>query len=39
VLATAIVSGSRPELRGRLRAWRAAQTEQVLADPDPRVER
>ena len=30
LLATAIVSASRPELRERLRAWRAAQTEQVL---------
>ncbi len=36
-LAAAIVSGSRPELRERLRAWRAARTEAVLADPDPRM--
>ena len=38
LLATAIVSSGRPELRERLRAWRARQTEQVLAAPDPRVE-
>ena len=31
-----IVSAGRPELRARLRAWRAAQTEQVLSAPDPR---
>ena len=37
LLATSIVSGSRPELRERLRQWRAARTEAVLADPDPRV--
>jgi 5-(carboxyamino)imidazole ribonucleotide mutase len=38
LLSAAIVSASRPELRARLRAWRAAQTDQVLAAPDPRVE-
>jgi 5-(carboxyamino)imidazole ribonucleotide mutase len=36
VLATAIVSGSRPELRERLRSWRAQRTADVLAHPDPR---
>ena len=36
LLATAIVSANRPELRERLRAWRHAQTDAVLADPDPR---
>ena len=36
LLATAIVSTGRPELRARLQAWRAAQTEAVLAAPDPR---
>jgi 5-(carboxyamino)imidazole ribonucleotide mutase len=38
LLAAAIVSTGRPELRERLRAWRAKQTDQVLAAPDPRVE-
>jgi 5-(carboxyamino)imidazole ribonucleotide mutase len=36
LLAAAIVSGSRPELRERLRAWRQQQTDEVLAQPDPR---
>jgi len=36
LLAAAIVSGSRPELRERLRAWRQRQTDEVLAHPDPR---
>lgn len=36
LLAAAIVSTSRPEIRERLRAWRAAQTDAVLANPDPR---
>jgi 5-(carboxyamino)imidazole ribonucleotide mutase len=36
LLAAAIVSGSRPELRERLRAWRQRQTDDVLAHPDPR---
>jgi 5-(carboxyamino)imidazole ribonucleotide mutase len=36
LLATAIVSTARPEVRERLRAWRAAQTQAVLAAPDPR---
>jgi 5-(carboxyamino)imidazole ribonucleotide mutase len=37
LLATAIVSASRPELRARLREWREAQTAAVLAEPDPRA--
>jgi len=34
LLATAIVARTRPELRERLRAWRAARTEEVLGDTD-----
>ncbi len=37
VLAAAIVSQGRPELRERLRAWREARTADVLAHPDPRL--
>ncbi len=37
VLAAAIVSRGRPELRERLRAWRDARTADVLAHPDPRL--
>ena len=36
LLATAMVSTGRPELRERLRAWRARQTQAVLDDADPR---
>ena len=36
LLATSIVSVSRPELRERLRAWRQTRTDEVLAEPDPR---
>ncbi len=36
VLAAAIVSRGRPEMRERLRAWREARTAEVLAHPDPR---
>ena len=35
LLAAAIVSISRPEVRERLRAFRAEQTSAVLAQPDP----
>ena len=35
LLAAAIVANSRPELRERLRAFRAEQTNAVLAHPDP----
>jgi 5-(carboxyamino)imidazole ribonucleotide mutase len=35
LLAAAIVSSSRPELRERLRQWRAARTEEVLAQELP----
>ncbi len=34
LLATSIVSSARPELRERLRAWRASRTEQVMANTD-----
>ena len=37
LLAAAIVSVSRPDLRTRLHAWRDRQTAAVLADPDPRT--
>ena len=36
VLAAAIVSRGRPDMRERLRAWREARTADVLAHPDPR---
>ena len=36
LLAAAIVSRGRPEMRERLRAWREARTAEVLAHPDPR---
>ncbi len=35
LLAAAIVSRGRPEIRERLARWRAEQTEAVLAAPDP----
>ena len=34
ILATSIVSQSRPELRERLRAWRAGRTAEVMRDRD-----
>src|SRR3954469_16216012 len=34
LLATSIVSATRPALRERLRAWRKARTDEVLADTD-----
>lgn len=34
LLAAAIVSNSRPEIRERLRAWRAGRTQEVLANRD-----
>ena len=36
LLAAAIVSRGRPEVRERLRTWREARTAEVLAHPDPR---
>ncbi len=39
LLAASIVSTNRPAIRERLRAWRAQQTEAVLANNDPRVDR
>ncbi len=35
LLATAILGTSRPELADKLEAWRAAQTQRVLDNPDP----
>jgi 5-(carboxyamino)imidazole ribonucleotide mutase len=35
LLAAAIVSASRPDVRERLRAWRAARTEEVLSQELP----
>lgn len=37
LLAIAVISTSRPDLRDRLRAWRLTQTADVLARPDPRT--
>jgi 5-(carboxyamino)imidazole ribonucleotide mutase len=34
LLATAIVSNSRPEIRARLRSWRAGRTDEVLRERD-----
>jgi len=36
LLAVSILSGCRPDLRKRLSLWRRAQTDRVLASPDPR---
>jgi 5-(carboxyamino)imidazole ribonucleotide mutase len=36
LLAAAILGAKHPAVRDALRAWRAAQTAAVLADPDPR---
>jgi 5-(carboxyamino)imidazole ribonucleotide mutase len=36
LLAAAIVSRGRPDMRERLRSWRDARTAEVLAHPDPR---
>jgi 5-(carboxyamino)imidazole ribonucleotide mutase len=37
LLAAAIVGNTRPAIRAALEAFRAAQTDKVLAQPDPRV--
>lgn len=37
LLAAAIVGNSKPAVRQKLHAFRAAQTDSVLADPDPRT--
>jgi 5-(carboxyamino)imidazole ribonucleotide mutase len=37
LLATAILAGRRPEFREAVRRFRAAQTQAVLDDPDPRA--
>jgi 5-(carboxyamino)imidazole ribonucleotide mutase len=39
LLAASIVVNAHPEYRDALRAYRDAQTQRVLDDPDPRVER
>jgi 5-(carboxyamino)imidazole ribonucleotide mutase len=39
LLATAILGGKHPHLREALRRFRAAQTQAVLDDPDPRQEK
>jgi 5-(carboxyamino)imidazole ribonucleotide mutase len=36
LLAAAILANGHPDIRAALDAYRAAQTEQVLAAPDPR---
>ncbi len=36
LFAAAILAASRPPIRQALRAFRRAQAERVLADPDPR---
>lgn len=38
LLAAAMLGGKYPDIREALKAFRAAQTEQVLSQPDPRVE-
>lgn len=37
LLVAAFLAGTDPALRDRLVAWRTAQTDRVLASPDPRV--
>jgi len=36
LLAVSMVARGRPEIRERYRRWRAAQTDRILADTDPR---
>ena len=38
LFAAALLATTRADVRARLEAWRQAQTEKVLADPDPRVD-
>jgi 5-(carboxyamino)imidazole ribonucleotide mutase len=38
LLAAAILGGKHPEIRAALKRFRASQTEQVLASPDPRTD-
>jgi len=38
-LATAILGAKHPELRSALERYRKAQTDKVLAEPDPREEK
>jgi 5-(carboxyamino)imidazole ribonucleotide mutase len=37
ILASQIVGNNNPSIREAVRAWRKAQTEEVLANPDPRI--
>jgi 5-(carboxyamino)imidazole ribonucleotide mutase len=37
ILAAQIVGNNNPSLRDAVRAWRKAQTDDVLANPDPRI--
>jgi 5-(carboxyamino)imidazole ribonucleotide mutase len=37
LLAAAMLGNGHPQIREALRSYRAAQTERVLNDPDPRV--
>lgn len=39
LLAAAILANKYPDIRRRLAEFRDAQTQRVLADPDPRIER
>ena len=38
LFAAALLATTRADVRARLEAWRQAQTDKVLADPDPRVD-
>ena len=38
LLAVAVLATTDPAVRDRLKAWRQARTDAVLADPDPRVD-
>ena len=38
LLAAAVLATTDPAVRDRLKAWRQARTDAVLADPDPRVD-
>jgi 5-(carboxyamino)imidazole ribonucleotide mutase len=38
LFAAALLATTRADVRARLEAWRQAQTEKVLADPDPRID-
>ena len=38
LFAAALLATTRADVRARLEAWRQAQTDKVLADPDPRID-